>query len=516
MSRFRRLVHSVASGSALLGVSAIYSLASLPLALHYLGKERFGLWALMLMLTGYLNLIDFGMSASIARLLVDHKDSKENGTYGSLLKTGWLVLGTQGAIILLLGFCFAAPLAWLLDIPHELQADFTVLLRWQCAVVALGFGLRIFNHLLYAHQRMDLTNYGQMAMYFLTFAALWFFFARGHGVFSLVWANLLNAVGNSILLLACCHGLKLFPLRGFWGVVDGRLFKEMFAFGKDLFLVGLGTQLILFSQTAIITRTLGLQVVTMWMIGTKMFTFVSQVIWRISDAAGPAFAEMMARGEHTKLRERYRSLVTMTASLAGFTGVSCWLCNSPFVALWMKGKIYWPPGHDALLGVWLIVLSILHCHNCFVLLTKNVGFMRYLYFVEGIVFVIATLVVARWGGLRAIIVSSVICSVTFSGAYGVWRISRYFGLPVHEIALTWSKPMGKVLLLFIPVALLAWWGSQPLTDGMRMLIGISLCSTAGLCLLLRYGITTAFQTELLQRAPKAVSPILRRVFVVSI
>src|SRR4029077_15534342 len=115
MSRFRRIIHGAASGYAVLVATAFYSLASVPLALHYLSKERFALWALMSSIGGYLNLIDFGMSNSVARLLIDHKDAQERGSYGSLIKTGWLVLVVQGFILLAAGLALAPVLGRLLD-----------------------------------------------------------------------------------------------------------------------------------------------------------------------------------------------------------------------------------------------------------------------------------------------------------------------------------------------------------------------------------------------------------------
>src|SRR3954467_15455813 len=107
MSRFRRVVHNITSSYAVLAVTAIYALASVPLALHYLSSEAFALWALMSSIGGYLNLIDFGMSGSVARLLIDHKDERETGVYGGMVKTGWLVLAVQGLILLAAGFVLA-------------------------------------------------------------------------------------------------------------------------------------------------------------------------------------------------------------------------------------------------------------------------------------------------------------------------------------------------------------------------------------------------------------------------
>src|SRR5437660_12580980 len=111
MSRFQRVIHSVASGYALLIGTAVYALVSWPLAMYYLSDERFGLWGLMSNIAAHLSLIDLGMSASVGRLLIDHKDDPGTGAYGSFIQTGWLVLASQAAIIFLVGFSVAPALS---------------------------------------------------------------------------------------------------------------------------------------------------------------------------------------------------------------------------------------------------------------------------------------------------------------------------------------------------------------------------------------------------------------------
>src|SRR5204862_8072274 len=93
----------------------VYSLISLPLGMHYLSESRVGLWGLMASTAGYLALIDLGMSGSISRLLIDHKDDPGTGSYGSWIKTGSLVRTTQAVAVLLLGYVLSAPLASILN-----------------------------------------------------------------------------------------------------------------------------------------------------------------------------------------------------------------------------------------------------------------------------------------------------------------------------------------------------------------------------------------------------------------
>lgn len=515
MSRFRRVIHSVASGYVLLGATALYSLASVPVALHYLSQDAFALWALMATFSGYLSLIDLGMSGSVARLLIDHKDDRNGAVYGSLIQTGWLVLLVQGGLVLFVGFCIAPTLATMLQIPGHLNTQFVSLLRWQSGLLALGFATKIFSHVLTAHQRIDLINGGQVVGLAINFLLLWIFFSLGQGVFSWIWANLLSTLANVVWVCALCLRLQVLPSANQWGRARWQHFRELFGYGKDLFLVTVGTQLIMASQTMIITRTLGLQAAAAWSVGTKMFNLLSQLVWRIFDMSGPALSEMFAREEHQLLQKRYRALVILSASFAAFVAVVYALCNHPFVTLWSHGKILWPSQNDLSLGAWLIVTAVLHCHNCFVLITKHVGFMRYIYFVEGLVFVGAALVLTPIGGLPALIGCSVVCSALFSGGYGVWRICDHFRLSRKEVAFTWMRPMLNVLGLLLPLALAIGWVTKDLTPLMQLTINGGISFPIGLLIFLRFGIPPEFQKELLVRSPLPMNPILRRIFVVS-
>jgi O-antigen/teichoic acid export membrane protein len=511
MSRLRRAFHGVVSSYTLLAATAIYSLASVPVALHYLDTERFGLWALMGTLAGYLTLIDAGMSSAAARLLIDHKDDPDGGNYGSLIKTGWLVSLVQALIIFLAGETFAGLFAHLMNISPALQAEFIELVHWQCGVLALSFAARMLNLMLGAHQRMDWVNYTGVIGLLVNFAVQWLLFNRGCGVLSLVGGTLAATLLSIALLAFSCQWLELLPKAGCWGRASWPHFQELFNYGKDVFLVAVGTQLIMASQIMVITSLLGLKAAAVWSVGLRVFNLLTQVVWRVSDMSMAALAEMLARGEVARLRDRYRSLAMLSFSFAGYVAVSFAVCNSLFVSAWTHGKIYWPAGNDWLLALWMVISAVVHCHNSFALMTKRVDFMRYIYFVEGVLFVASSCWVARWGGLTAIIICSIVSSTLFSGAYGVWRISRFFALPLQEIAWAWLQPLIKVLALYLPVAMLVWWLPLPLSQYARLVFNAVLAGGVGTLLFIRYGIPVSFQTEMSQRIPAWLSLILSKV-----
>ena len=95
----------------------------------------------------------------------------------------------------------------------------------------------------------------------------------------------------------------------------------------------------------------------------------------------------------------------------------------------------------------------------------------------------------------------------------MWRISQYFNLPILEVGGRWLAPMGKVIIFFAPLALVVWLLSKPVNDfWVRFGAHASFCGLFGTYFFLRYGISNTFQLELVQRAPKGINPIRRRVF----
>ena len=117
MSRLKNFSRNLATSYLQLGVNVVYSLVSVPLILHFLPKAEFGLWAVLVQLMSYLSLLDLGMTSAVARLLVDHKDDRANGVYGSFIKTAMLVSLAQALMILVLVLCGAPILASLMNIP---------------------------------------------------------------------------------------------------------------------------------------------------------------------------------------------------------------------------------------------------------------------------------------------------------------------------------------------------------------------------------------------------------------
>lgn len=507
MSRIRKLAHSLFSGYLLLGVNTLYTLASVPLAVRYLDKKEFGLWALTSTIAQYIGQIDLGMTGT-SRILIDYKDQKEEGSYGSVIQTFFLVSAVQGALVFLLGIGLAVGLAPVLHIPADQQRHFIYLTIGQCALLAAGFFSRVLNFLLWAHQRYDLTNYAQALCFGVSYGVLWFGFHKHQGVYSTLWAQLAAWLLATVLAWVWSAKLQLFPRSGCWGRATWSRFRELFVFGRDVFLVALGFQLINSSQNVVLTWGLGLEMAGVWSVCLRPFNMLGMVIFRLFEYASAAFAEMIVRGEKELLYRRFRSIVVLSVSLSVVTGTIFSVCNQPFIQIWTAKKFGWPPLNDVLLAVWLILLAAARCHLGLVGQTKQFRAMRYLYLVEGSFFVGCAFLTVRHWGITGMLLASIAGTLLFSLPYGTWRSSRYFGVSWPTVAVDWWLPSLRLAVGLVPVAVVVWWATDTMPAMARLVSRGLITGLAGAVLLLRLGLDQNLRSELRQRAPKRLQPLV--------
>ena len=492
-----------------MAVNVLYTLASVPLALHYLSKAEFGLWALTLQVANFIALVDLGMGSSIARILIDHKDDRHNGRYGGAIKSGFLVGAAQGLVTLAVGLSLVWFLAGWLRLSAELARPFFWLMIGQVLLTAATFGTRMFGQVLYAWQRIDVSNYSGIIQLVIGFTALWIGFHLKLGVFSLLAGSVAGwAVGTGINAWACVK-LHFWPKAEEWGVVSRKQFRELFNYGADVFLISIGTQLIISSQTILVSRQLGVEAAALWSVMTKMFTLVSQVVWKMVGNAMPAFGEMQVRRERERLWHRYRTMFIVTNIFAGGCAVLFAACNGPFVVVWMSGKFSWPPLDNVLLGIWLIMSTQQCCHNSLIICLKEIRTLKYIFILEGIVFIAAALAVLPSTGITGMLVCSLLATTLFTWLSGVWRIAQISKMGWKPLVWDWQKPLIWILMVMVPVWLVLDWMLHDAATWLRLLVNGGLLTTAGVWVAIHCALPSGMVAEITEKLPSPLRQLAR-------
>ena len=512
MSRLKHFTNALATGYLQVGVQIFYTFASIPLALHYLSTQEFALWQVATTVAGYLLLVDFGMTSSGTRILMDHKDDPAGGVYGSVIKISVAVFLIQGMLIAVGGTVLSFWLPQLMNISkqfpdpaeaHAASRALFFLAAGQCVIQGFFFPGRIFGNLAVAHQRYDLGNYVQIGALLVQFAALWLAFHEKIGIYSVLVASaaglLFSFCGNWIVAAR----LGFFPPRGCWGRFDFKLFKEILFLGSNVFLMAVGAQLVNASQVLIISNTLGLTAAAVWSVAIKSFISAQQLVARIVTFSSSPMSEMIVRGETERFIKRFHDLVIGYVATSIFLAGCIALCNESFLQVWLKHRdilpaihVFWNSWDDLLLALWLVVTCVTTMHVTTITYTKKIGRMRYVYFCEGVVFVTAAILAAPHFGIPGIIIAAIVANVLCSGVFGIRCTVRYFHIPAREVVVGWMAGPVKYLLLFA----LILTGCKFLTEAWPPLFCLganaAISAAAGLWLFWRVALTAELRDEL--------------------
>ena len=473
MSRSKRFIAGLLSGYGNIAANIVFTMASIPLALHYLDKEHFGLWALAAQINGYLNLIDLGMTGAVSRFVADHKDEVNGGEYGSHLLTGGLVFAIQGAIIagFGIGFSWFAP-QWF-AIPPELAADFKGLLMLLAGMTGFSVAARSLGSPLWAFQRTDVINYLSTLSILANLALLWFGFSRGWGVFSFAIAAVPFTFGTPAVYAWVCSRNGYYPSAGHWGKISLSVFKRTFHFGKDVLLINLGSQLINASQIMIISRWVSLEAAAVFAVSTKIYTLGMQLIANPISVAGPGLTELHVRGEQPRFVQRYWDIIALTLAASTFVATGLAAGNRSFVAIWTHGSIHWSWTGDLILALLVVLRNLNGCFLNIFGWTKNWRPVRHIYLVEGIIFIPLAIFLAKPYGVTGVLFASLAAHVVGPTPHLARAASRIVGSPLR-IA---KSLMTSLALVFIAAAL-GWAGVSLLINPYAML-----AASTGICLL---------------------------------
>ena len=439
--RTHNFIRGLGAGYLAIAVNIAYTVASVPLALHYLGKEQFGLWALAQQITGYLMLLDLGVSSAVSRFIADRKDEVNGGEYGSLLLTGGIVFGTQGALIGLAGFIFSFFAPILFSVPPQLACDFTKVLAIITTLAGISVALRTLGAPLWAFQRMDI-SYSLGSLTLLTsLAALWGGFHLGWGIYSFAFAGIPAALLCPTITLWFCWRSGFYPAAHHWGRPHWALFRKIFSFGQDVVCVSLGSQLVNASQIMILSRFAGLDVAATFAIGTKAYAMFQQFTGKIVDTSLPILTEMFVQGDMHKLNQRFVNVVSITAFLATLGAAILLAGNTAIVGFWTSGSIVWNTTYDALLAALLLANSSSRC--LISVFGSMLGYrpVRHIYFLEGCVFITLAIPAARFLGVLGILAASLISHwlitirLSFKEVHAVLKFSHEIIRPLVAAAL---------------------------------------------------------------------------------
>ena len=261
-----------------------------------MGDAATGVWLLIGSISGYMGLLQLGLSPALTQFAAAHIARRDDVALGRTVSTAMALVLGLGSIPLL-----ALPaVPWMLDlfsIPPALRHDAAVAFTLGIIGVPLQMPGRVFNAVLNAGQRQDRCT--QVWMFSLTgklvgiSTLLWL----GYGLAEVMWLETgLDRYSRNALFarfsFAAAPGLRLSPQ-----LVTREDALQLMALGGWLFLSALCSALIEGADRVVIGLFLAIEFVTYYSAAWKLFVLVYSVSTTLVQAVGPVAAALHAHND---------------------------------------------------------------------------------------------------------------------------------------------------------------------------------------------------------------------------
>jgi O-antigen/teichoic acid export membrane protein len=271
-----------------------------PYILHRLGDEAFGVWILIVSVTGYYSLLDLGIRQSVVRYVAKFAANGDDDQLHRFVNTCLFTYAVIAVIALLAtGICAWYLPAWF-RIPLGLHHTARMLVLLVGTGAALNFPLSVLAGILSGLQDFVRPHGAQIGVSLLRGFCVLMILHWGGGLLALACVTVgLGLLGNALLIFFLPATLHL---QWRWRFVDPQSWRAMIGYSSAAFLVIVAEKLRFQSDAVVIGTFLSSTAITYFAIGSKLVEYSTAAVQGMSQIFTPMSSQFEATGDLRRLR----------------------------------------------------------------------------------------------------------------------------------------------------------------------------------------------------------------------
>ena len=335
MSRARIYAKNLTANWVGYGANLLVMFFMSPFVVHTLGDVNYGVWSLMMSMTGYLGLVELGTRAGIGRFINYYLGKDDIPKVNGIISTGIAIFVAIGLLLLIAGTVLALTLHLIFaKIPAELLPSARIICLLIVGNLWMAFLSAPFRQVIQAHERFELTNAVDVLVLLVrtggTVAAL----LNGYGLVTLalvqIAGSILGQVGVQILARHVFPQLSIRP-----SLVSLVRFRELFGFSIWAFVAGVAHRLLYSADTIVIAILLGPKWITYYTIGGMLLYKSRDLVHQATSIFSPEIMKDCAREDWPALRTQFRRGSNLAMGISILTLIGMIAFGREFIILWM-------------------------------------------------------------------------------------------------------------------------------------------------------------------------------------
>jgi O-antigen/teichoic acid export membrane protein len=342
--RHRRVALSALASALAKIISVSTALISVPLTLHYLGPERYGLWMTISSLVAILAFADLGIGNGILNVIAAAHGRDDRAAIKRYVSSGFYVLSAVAVGLLVLFAVAYRFVSWpaLFNVKTTLaQQEVGPAVAVFFACFALAIPVAIVQRVQMGLQRGFLASLWQCVASVLGLVGVVIAIRHEAGlpwlVLAFMGAPLIASAVNSLLFFGRTEP-ALAPARA---AVSKDAAWQLLRTGSLFLVLQVVAAVAYASDNFIIAHLLGVPAVADYAVPERMFSLITVVLAMVLAPLWPAYGEAIARGDAAWVRRTLRRSVTTAVALSAICAFSLVLLGPWLIEAWV-GKAVMP------------------------------------------------------------------------------------------------------------------------------------------------------------------------------
>jgi O-antigen/teichoic acid export membrane protein len=328
------ILKSVLSNWSYLIVNAIVAFVMTPFVVRHLGDSAYGIWALVLQLTGYMGIVDVGLRSALVRFVSSAHAKKDQEGLNRLISSTIMIYGLMAPLSLVVGVLLALLALPRLHIAAANLHSAQITLLLAALIIACDFLFATFHASLAGLSRWDMINALGISSVLVRTTLIVVFIEHGYGLITLALIQLCVNVASYLIEAAMVRHL-IPQLKFIWHRPDKEQMRPVLQHSWYSFLLSFANRINYQVDSIVIAAFLPIGEVTYYVIGLRLIEYLRDLLNSTTMVASPLVSSLDAVGESgqvvaTLIRGTKYSLIVGFLGVAGFLAL-----GTDFIHIWM-------------------------------------------------------------------------------------------------------------------------------------------------------------------------------------
>jgi O-antigen/teichoic acid export membrane protein len=423
--RYRRILEASVSAILSKGITLLVSLATVPIAVRYLGPELYGIWITLSTTITLLVVLDLGIANTLTNLISEAYAADDSQRAARYATTAFWIVVLVASVLALVGLLIWPHVDWgaIFNVRNPALRESiskSVLIAYIIFLISLPAGLA--GKMLGGYQEVRTANLFTAAGSVLSLIFV-IAIVRLHGSLQLLVLSYSGSiVGTNLLCLLWLwahHKPWLAPWRG---KIDRTVVRRLMRTGGEFFIIQLAGLVVFNSDNLVITHYLGPAAVTPYNVTWRLASYAAALQTVTTPALWPAYAEAFARDDWGWIKKTFRRTMLGTMTIAAFLSLGVVLWGRTIISHWAGTAAVPTESLIIVMCIWVMISTYMNNTACVMVAINETRIQAWASALSAVVNLAATVWLVQRVGLVGVILGTVGSYLLVLVAPQTWQV----------------------------------------------------------------------------------------------